>query len=361
MVTIGLVKYNLIRILILREKKMKKVIFSILVVFTTIISLNAQTAIETSKLLDNTYIGVTGGVTVPLDFDPFFPVNPYAGLKIGKEFTPILGLELEGVAIMNDNHWNGPHTFIKATNLGLNGIINLSNLFCGYKGTPRLVEVKTNTGIGWMHVWDTPANAFTAKTGVDVQFNLGKTKAHSIIITPAVYWNLNKYKKIQFNKNAAQLGLGLTYLYHFKTSNGTHHFKVYDVGAMAAELVRLNEELTKKPTEVVREVVKEVPVTNTVKEVVNTGAPFVVSFAQGSYAITDTAKAVLDKFEKGATVAIDATASPEGSNSFNLELSKKRANAVAEYLKARGVNVESANGLGSTGNDSQRIAKIVLK
>lgn len=344
---------------------MKKFIFSLLMAFMTIISMNAQTAVQTSELFDNTYVGVTGGVTTPLDFNSVFPLNTAAGLKLGKEFTPVLAFEIEGVAILNDNHWNGPKTFVKATNLGLNGVVNLSNLFAGYNGTPRTFEFKTNTGLGWFHVWDNPSNALTAKTGVDVQFNFGKTKSHSLILTPAVYWNLNKYGKIKFDKRGAQLGVAVSYLYHFKTSNGTRHFKTYDVGAMLGEIDRLNAELAKKPTEVVREVVKTVtaPATNAVATVAKNDVinPYVVSFAQGSYALTDAARGVLDGIASGTTVTIDATASPEGTEAFNLELSKNRANVVAEYLKGRGVNVESANGLGVTGDDSQRVARILFK
>ena len=343
---------------------MKKFIFSLLMAFMAVIGMNAQTAVQTSKVLDNTYVGITVGVTTPLDFNSVFPLNTVAGVKIGKEFTPVLGFEVEGVGIFNDNHWYGPKTFVKATNVGLNGIVNLSNLFAGYNGTPRTVEFKTNTGIGWLHVWDNPSNALTAKTGADVQFNFGKTKAHSLVVTPAVYWNLNKYGKIKFDKRGAQLGVAVSYIYHFNTSNGTRHFKTYDVGAMLSEIDRLNGELAKKPTEVVREVVKtvSVPATNAVasakNDVVN---PYVVSFAQGSYVLTDAAKTVLDGIASGITVNIDATASPEGTEAFNLELSKNRANAVAEYLKSRGVNVESANGLGVTGDDSQRVARVVFK
>jgi hypothetical protein len=343
---------------------MKKFIFSLLMAFMAVVGMNAQTAVQTSKVLDNTYVGVTVGVTTPLDFNSVFPINTVAGLKFGKEFTPILGFEVEGVAIFNDNHWNGPKTFVKATNVGLNGIVNLSNLFAGYNGTPRTVEFKTNTGLGWLHVWNESSNAFTAKTGVDVQFNLGKTKAHSIVLTPAVYWNLNKFNEIRFDKRGAQLGVAVSYIYHFKTSNGTRHFKTYDVGAMLSEIDRLNTELAKKPTEVVREVVKTVaaPTTNAIASVKNDIInPYVVSFAQGSYILTDAAKTVLDGITAGATVTIDATASPEGTEAFNLELSKNRANAVADYLKTRGVNVDSANGLGVTGNDSQRVARILFK
>lgn len=41
---------------------MKKVIFMMLMAFSAIV-VNAQTAVQTSKVLDNTYFGIEGGVS----------------------------------------------------------------------------------------------------------------------------------------------------------------------------------------------------------------------------------------------------------------------------------------------------------
>ena len=333
---------------------MKKLIFAFMMVFAAM-GANAQTAIETSNVFDNIYVGIGGGATSPLDFDKMFPINPTAGVKIGKEFSPILAFEVEGSAIFNDNHWAGPKTAVKATNVGLNGILNFSNIIGGYKGAPRPFEVKTNTGIGWLHVWDESENALTAKTGLDFVLNFGSSKAHSVVFTPAVYWNLNKYQKIKFDKRGGQLSAALSYIYHFKTSNGANHFKMYDVGAMMDEISALRAELDKKPTEVI----KEVPVEKVVYKNVRT--EYVVAFAKGSYQLSEFAKAVLNQVPKDVPVVIEATASPEGSAAFNKRLSDNRAANVADYLKGRGVNVKSADGLGVTGDDSQRIAKVIVQ
>ena len=51
----------------------------------------AQTAYEKAKFLDNTYVGVEVGATSPLDFNSMFPVNAVAGVKVGKDVTPVLG------------------------------------------------------------------------------------------------------------------------------------------------------------------------------------------------------------------------------------------------------------------------------
>lgn len=330
---------------------MRKFIFSLVMALMAIVSVNAQTAVQTSKLFDNTYIGVTAGATTPLDFNSVFPVNPVAGLKFGKEFCPILAIEVEGVAILNDNHWTDIKTAVKGTNVGLNGIVNLSNLFGDYNGTPRTLEFKTNTGLGWMHVWNTSANAMTAKTGLDLQFNFGKTKAHSFIVTPAVYWNLSKFGGIKFDKRGAQFGLTATYLYHFKTSNGTRHFKTYDVGAMINEIDRLNSVLAecekREPKVVEKIIIKEAAPATDAVAVANDEVKWIVTFAENSSVLTPEAMYILNQIGNDAIVDIVATASMTGSDEYNQKLSEKRAAVVSDYLtNNRGVRVNSAVGKG---------------
>lgn len=315
---------------------------------------HAQTAYEKFKILDNTSISVVGGATTPLDFNSVFPINGVAGIKLQKDLTPVFGLNVEGLASFGDNHYGDASTVVKSINTGLNGVINLSNLLCGYNGTPRKFEVSTETGIGWLHSWTGHSNYLTSKTGAILSFNLGKEKAHSVIINPAVYWNLSKTGKIQFNKNHAQLGLLVGYVYHFKTSNGTHSFKAYNIGAMNNEINNLKAELAKKPTEIVKEVVKTEVVTNTIGNTV-------VFFAQNSSELTGTAMAELSKIPSGSKVSIIGSASPEGSAEYNQKLSEKRAETVSKFLTENGVIVENCIGTGVIDTTSGRIATITIK
>ena len=314
----------------------------------------AQTAYEKSKILDNTSTSVVGGATTPLDFNSVFPINGVAGIKLQKDLTPVFGLNVEGLASFGDNHYGSASTVVKSINTGLNGVINLSNLLCGYNGTPRKFEVSTETGIGWLHSWTGHSNYLTSKTGAILSFNLGKEKAHSIIINPTIYWNLSKTGKIQFNKNHAQLGLLIGYVYHFKTSNGTHSFKTYNIGAMNDEINNLKAELAKKPTEIVKEVIKTEVITNTIGNTV-------VFFAQNSSKLTGTAMAELSKIPSGSKVSIIGSASPEGSAEYNQKLSEKRAETVSKFLSRNGVIVENCIGTGVTDTTSGRIATITIK
>ena len=333
---------------------MKKFIFIMSLLFTLCSFTYAQTAYEKSKILDNTSINVVGGATTPLDFNSVFPVNGVAGIKLQKDLTPVFGLNVEGLASFGDNHYGSASTVVKSINTGLNGVINLSNLLCGYNGTPRKFEVSTETGIGWLHSWTGHSNYLTSKTGAILSFNLGKEKAHSIIINPTIYWNLSKTGKIQFNKNHAQLGLLVGYVYHFKTSNGTHSFKAYNIGAMNDEINNLKAKLAKKPAEIVKEVVKTEVITNTIGNTV-------VFFAQNSSKLTGTAMAELSKIPSGSKVSIIGSASPEGSAEYNQKLSEKRAETVSKFLTGNGVIVENCIGTGVTDTTSGRIATITIK
>lgn len=347
--------------------------------FSTVIAASAQTALETQKPLDNVYFGVNAGVNTPLSFDKMFPLNTTIGVKLGKDFTPVFGMNIEGTmwlgsnrtqtfvnGVSLNNRFDIAHNAIRATNVGVNGTINLSNLLCGYIGEPRKFEVITETGLGWGHVFNAnfgDFDALTAKTGVMFAFNLGDNKAHQLYVEPAVLWNLNSngynvgHRKIAFDKNEAFLGLSVGYVYKFKTSNGTHNFKLYDVGAMQNEINNLRQELAKKPgVQYVDKIVEKEKIVN-----VTNGEPYVVLFAFNDAQLDGDAKAILDKVPTNVTVDVVGTASPEGTDNYNKALSERRAAVVADYLTNRGVKVASISGAGVKGNASNRLVYVTVK
>jgi hypothetical protein len=330
-----------------------------LALFSAVVTAKAQIATENSNAFDNVGAGITAGVSTPLDFNSVFPLNTNVGLKITKDITPVIGFQIEGLAVLNDNHFSDLKTAVKATNVGLNGALNLSNAFWGYKGTPRVFEVSAIAGLGWLHAWNTSENSLTSKTGLDLAFNLGKNKAHSLVLTPAVYWNLHKIDAIQFNKQGAQLALNLSYIYHFKTSNGTHHFKTYDIGAMTSEIGRLNGALAECESREPKVVERVVEVASKVQT--NVFGNWTVQFAKGSSELTDGGKKVLDSIGTDLVVDVVGTSSPEGNNEFNQRLSEKRAAVVVDYLTKKGVKVNSWKGIGAQGGAaSNRLATITV-
>ena len=347
---------------------MKKFILSLMVMLTVMLSsANAQIAYQKADFLDNVYVGLNGGVSSPLDFNSVTPFNAQAGVKVGKNWSPVFGTNIEGTAVFGDNHFADSHTFVKATYVGLNGTLNLTNLFLNYN-PDKVFETSLEAGLGWIHNYHTPtptnidghANYLGAKTGVILAWNIGNNKAWQLYAEPSVYWNLSKTDKIQFNKHNAQLAVSVGVVYKFKTSNKTHNFKVYNIYDYTSALEEArdridaleaqNAELSKRPTEtynVVKETNKET--------VVYSQDIFTVSFLQNSAELTQDAKNILDKVGASLPVKVIGSTSPEGSTRRNSELSVQRANAVAEYLKSRGVNVISAEG-----NEHGRIAVVTV-
>ena len=343
---------------------MKKFILSLMVMLTVMLSsANAQIAYQKADFLDNVYVGLNGGVSSPLDFNSVIPFNAQAGVKVGKNWSPVFGTNIEGTAVFGDNHFADSHTFVKATYVGLNGTLNLTNLFLNYN-PDKVFETSLEAGIGWIHNYHTPtptnidghANYLGAKTGVILAWNIGNNKAWQLYAEPSVYWNLSKTDKIQFNKHNAQLAVSVGVVYKFKTSNKTHNFKVYNIydytSALEeardriAALEAQNAELSKRPTETY----------NVVKETVVYSQDIItVSFLQNSAELTQDAKNILDKVSVSLPVKVIGSTSPEGTTRRNSELSVQRANAVAKYLKSRGVKVVSAEG-----NEHGRIAVVTV-
>lgn len=346
---------------------MKKFVLTLVVAMLSIFTVSAQEYAQSSnKFLDNTYVGATVGATTPLDFNSVFPVNAVAGLKVGKDFTPVVGINIEGVAIFGDNNstWtrgyaNPSSTFVKSTNVGVNGTLNLTNWILGYR-PDKTFHVGIEAGLGWLHMFTdegvTNKDDLSAKTGVTLDWKLGQKKAWSVYVEPAVYWNLTRGASVvQFDKSNAQLGIQVGVTYHFKTSNGTHNFKVYDITAMNSEINELraeNEALKNRAPQVVEKIVeKQVPT--------EAAQVTYILFAKGSADLTEDAKTALDKVV--GPVEVVATASPEGTVEFNQTLSEKRAQAVENYLADRGIEVTSAKGLGVTGDASNRVAIVTKK
>ena len=364
---------------------MKKILLAAAFVAMGLGGAKAQTGLQTSKFFDNWYLGAKVGVSTPLTFNHMFPLNPNFGLKLGKNFSPVFGANIEALTSFGDNRFVAQipenmvldsKTFFKTFNIGLNGTINWTNLFLGYNEN-KVFTVGSEFGIGMIkyygdkghindpHNWG-DNNDFTAKTSMTFNWDLGgASKPWQIYVEPGIYWNLTHGPNdaVQMDKRAAQLALQVGVNYKFKTSNGTHNFKILDLTAANNEINDLRAQLAQKPKEVIKEVVKEVPVekettkTNTVR----IDNLFFVTFQQGKSALVPDMKKALNKIKSGSHVEVVGTASPEGPKELNDRLSQARADVVANYLKSRGVIVDSASGKGVQGVTSNRLAVVYVK
>lgn len=361
---------------------MKKILLSVALAVCCNMSANAQTGLQTSKFWDNWYLGAKIGVSTPMTFNHTFPLNPNVGFKVGKNFSPVFGANIEGLANFGDNRFVtdisnrlvlNSKTAVKSFNLGLYGTINWTNLFLGYNDS-KVFELGTELGIGYTKFYGDDIismkdnvgdnNDLTAKTSMTFSWNIGgASKPWQLYIEPGVYWNLTHgpIDAVQMDKRCAQLALQVGFNYKFKTSNGTHNFKTLDLTSLNDEINELRRSLAKKPKEVIKEVVKEVPVGKTEAKTVKTNNLFFVTFQQGKSVLVPEMKKSLDKITEGSHVDIVGTASPEGSKAVNDKLSLARARRVAEYLMSRGVIVDNISGKGVQGVTSNRLAVIYVR
>ena len=383
---------------------MKKVLLLITVLMMTV-SMSAQN-LTASKTTDNFYIGINGGVATKTTGHAWLKgLNPNAGLRIGRWFTPVFGFAIDGNAYFSNKPYCSTKTAVRFLNTSLLGTINFSNWFGGYKGEPYTFELVGIAGLGWGHLFGhspvfddhyfstgdrligrhTPKQIsgrdnLTSKVGLDLVFNLGEKKAWQFFVEPAMIWGLNDYtycmdvpfaimgnSKIQYNLNRSYFQLNAGFIYKFRNSNGTHNFTIVDdnqgeIDRLNARINQLQDELAKKPkeVEVVKEIIKEIPGVNTVREIRVEDLVF-VTFAQGKSELTFDAKTVLNNVKVGRHVQIVGTASPEGNPELNQRLSQARADAVAAYLKERGVIVDEATGKGVQGTTSNRLAVVYVK
>jgi len=387
---------------------MKKLLL-LFAVATMAVSAQAQTVTE-SKTFDNFYVGINGGVATKATGHAWLKgLNPNAGLRIGRWFTPVFGLAVESNAYFSNKPYKSTGTVVRFLNSSLLGTVNFSNWFGGYKGEPRCFEVVGLYGLGWGHLFGTSEDLFgdyefyntylpagiylpagkqithrnnlTSKAAIDLVFNLGEKKAWQFYVEPSITWGLNDevydgvypmaslgHNTMQYNLNKAYVQLNAGFIYKFKNSNGTHNFTVAqlrdqaEIDALNAEINRLRGELAQKPKEIVKEVevIKEVAGKDVVREVKVEDLVF-VTFAQGKSELTADARKALAVIQPGKHVQIVGTASPEGNPELNQKLSQARADAVAQYLLTRGVAVDEATGKGVQGTTSNRLAVVYVK
>ena len=366
-------------------------------------SVSAQTVAE-SKTFDNIYVGINGGVATKTTGHKWLSdLDPNAGIRVGRYFTPVFGLAVEGNAYFSNKPWGSTGTVVRATNVSLLGTVNLSNWFGGYKGEPRVFEVSALYGLGWAHLFTNDKafkeltsgqrNRMTSKAALDFAFNFGSEKQWQVYVEPSINFaflgqSTKKTVRIKntvppttelvdyttdygykagsnagqpaYNINNSFVQLNAGVVYKFKNSNGTHNFTIVtprDQAEIDALNAQINELRNRKPEVITKEVVKEVPA---VKEFTVSDLVF-VTFAQGKYALTNDAKSALNNIKEGSHVQVIGTASPEGSKEINDRLSQARADVVANYLKARGVNVDEATGKGVQGTTSNRLAVVYVK
>ena len=321
------------------------------------LSLQAQTALQGTKLCDNWSIGLITGSTAKITHSNFTKsMRPGMGLEINKQLTPIFGIGIQGLSYVNTTN---SKTAIDATDVSMLGRINLMNLFAGYEGMPRYFEIETQMGLGWLHYFQAGAgdsNSLSGRMGLNLNLNLGESKAWTISMRPGIVYDLQAdypKSKLNFNLNNARFEWMTSIIYHFGNSNGEHYMTLVPVcdplemAAINDEVNALRATLLERDAELVaatEEIANLQNAMNTPNEVVEidvneTCTPvYTIGFRQGKAIIDMTQEANIEmaanflKENNNVIVSIKGYASPEGNAEFNQELSTRRADAVKEVL-----------------------------
>lgn len=352
---------------------MFKRILSIILIFSAFSSsLLGQVTVEGSKFTDNWSLGVGAGVVTPMKHHAFWgDSRGLLDVDLQKSLTPAFGLGIDMQVALNSSSWFGSRsaTAIDHSFLGVYASMNLMNAFAGYTGTRRFFEMELIAGTGWLHSYSTTsgqsASSWGNKLGMNLNFNLGKSKAWTVAFKPAIIWNMGGDTKAQggnlpgysarYSANAAVYELLAGVTYHFGNSNGTHGFvnatlyNPFEIEGLnhQADLLRKdlencnneNDRLSKQANKLQNEIEACARRPQVVKEITeNLNNVRYIFFSKGSSFIQNNQQPNLDliansvKNIPGSTIEIKGYASPEGSSAFNRQLSTRRAEAVKTEL-----------------------------
>ena len=328
-------------------------------------SAEPRTVVTASKAQDNIYVGVNGGaITAVKGESSFKTFSPNFGVRVGKNFTTVLGLALEGTAYFSTNRVYNSKTFVQGVDAYVLATANLMNLFAGYKGQPRPFEIIGIGGFGYQWAFRVndvaPKNSsnYASKVGVDFAYNFGSDKQWQVYLEPTMNWalgNTGKADFIQYNINNAGLALKAGVNYKFGTSNGTHNFAVEQLRDQA-EIDALNAKINAARAEAdaakAAAASKDAQIAQLKKALADCEAkPAVVKKETKTEAymppvVYQVGKSVIDKNQQqtvdliakymkkntASKLEISGYASPEGDAAKNQALSEARAKAVKDML-----------------------------
>ena len=368
---------------------MKK-LFTLIAVASFALSMSAQTVTE-SKTSDNWYVGVNGGVAWKTTGCSWLSnLNGNAGIRVGRYFTPVFGLGVEGNAYFSNKPAESTNKTVRFVNADLFATINVLNWISGYQGEPRAFEVILLPGVGYGHLFNksdsdfgnngADYNGVTSKLAIDLAYNIGKAKAIQIYLEPAITYTLagdftnnadSWSKGYNINKSGLQLNVGV--IYKFKNSNGTHNFTIAElkdqaeIDALNAKINALRGDLDGKDAQLaaknkqIADLQKALDECNArpvyEKPETATNLQPTVLFRQGKSVIDPAQYAPIEliatymKNNPDAKVEIKGYASPEGSLELNQKLSEERAEVVKNALvKKYGIDESrlSTQGCGPT-------------
>lgn len=357
---------------------MKKIFSFMMIALVAMFAMNAQT-LEQPKFIDNTYFRLEGGATALthpkcMSYENWgHSIQAVIGAEVGKWITPKFGVAFEGdFGIRNGSNRkkgafnyqliipedNVAGAYLKKANrfnyINVTGLakFNMSNIIAGFNPA-RKWEFVLATGPMWIHGFPGKnyVNDFGVKFKAEANYNINYRWQVNLI--PEFNYNLtganesaSEHPKFNVNNSWYALKLGVTYKIGKQFTPCPYKYTQADVDVLNAQI----NDLRNKHPQVVEKVVEKVVYQAAVND-------YVVSFDYGSAELDAVAKATLDKVT-GEVSLVTGEASTPGSSKFNQELSVKRAETVAKYLRDRGVKVNTVRGVGETG---RQIVTVTIK
>ena len=351
---------------------MKKLFLMFMMALFTVSMTSAQTVHE-SKMFDNTYVTVSAGLDNPTTYwgtaRTVFPdkIRPEFGIELGKQVTTLYTTGLEFKTSINTTE--AKTSFDDMSLLWLHKL-NLTNMIYMYTPDARW-DVNIVGGLGWGYDMVFRDNYGVAQAGIEVAYNFNDT--WSIVAKPNIEWN---HASDGLNVNKSRVGLQLGVTYKLPNTDGTRGFTLCNEDEYLIGIEQLNDQINNLRKQLNDQLTINEVLNNKIKShkcvvdtviIDNTIAP-TIGFVINSSKLTKQSDAYLYQIAQSyKDIVVKGYADAKtGNPEYNMELSKKRAEAVKAKLIEYGATNVSIEALGDTvqpfaDNDMNRVVIILKK
>jgi outer membrane protein OmpA-like peptidoglycan-associated protein len=329
--------------------------------------------VHEGKMFDNVYTTVSVGAVNPTTvWNGVKNVRPEFGIEVGKQVTTLYTTGLEFTAGVNTT---GVKTAFDDMSLLWLHKFNVTNAIWGYCPDTKW-DFNVVGGLGWGHDMVVRDNYGVVQAGIELAYNFNDT--WSLIAKPNIEWN---HTEEGFTINESDLGLAIGVSYKFPNVDGGRGFVPCDedflnslVNELRADLelkeqaLNGQKELNNQLNDQLAELQSHKCAVDTVI-IDNTIAP-TIGFVINKAELTSQSDAYLYSIAqayKDSELIVKGYADVKtGNPEYNMELSKKRAEAVKAKLIEYGATNVSIEAYGDTvqpfaDNDMNRVAIVVKK
>jgi hypothetical protein len=307
--------------------KMKKFILGLVVSLITTLSVQAQNVVakyDTPKFFDNTYVAVNGGAITPTKGEASFEkYNGNAGLRVGKDISPIFG-----VALGSNAYFLNSGKVVDYLNTTVLAKVNVLNMF--RTKLDRRFNLSALAGPGWAHDFNTKGNDMTANFAINAEYMLNKHIA--LYVGPTIFYGLTDDGgglEFNINRSVLQLNGGVVYKFNKTQFSKTKYITLEEFNRLNATVNNLRKDLSNMPKEVIKEVPGETKVVYVVPA---------IGFDLNKSTLDYKTMANISTIAKlGRPVKVTGYASRDGFVG-NETLSMARAKAVMEALVDAGLD-----------------------